>query len=179
MQKEATDFEEKYRKRKKIKERLNGWIIWENIQRLEEGTNEDIHKELLRITLKKVQTAYKESSFYKNIPSLHDGQTVQMSKGLEESKIPKSKTALIHNFPKKWTILSNYRSMTCLPMIWKILSAKIREYIYLLLEGHREFPEQQIPQGEKEDQVTYCILICPWCGLIKKKPKTSSIRGLH
>ena len=51
-----------------------------------------------------------------------------------------------HSNPKtllKGTAITNYRSITCLPMMWKILMAQIREQIYDLLISHKIFPNRQ------------------------------------
>ena len=45
--------------------------------------------------------------------------------------------------PKQRTAPNNYRPITCLTMIWKILTAQIREEIYYSLTSHRLFPEEQ------------------------------------
>ena len=43
----------------------------------------------------------------------------------------KGKTTLIQKDPNKETASNNYRPITCLPMMWKILTAQIKEK-YLL-----------------------------------------------
>ena len=55
----------------------------------------------------------------------------------------KGKTTLIQKDPSKGTSPSNYRPITCLPMMWKILTAQIREEIYCSLTCHGLFPEEQ------------------------------------
>ena len=45
--------------------------------------------------------------------------------------------------PKQITAPNNYRPLTCLPMMWKILTAQIREEIYYLLTSHGLFPGEQ------------------------------------
>ena len=45
--------------------------------------------------------------------------------------------------PLRGTALKNYTPMTCLPMMWKILSAQIREMICDSLTNHGLFPEEQ------------------------------------
>ena len=42
----------------------------------------------------------------------------------------KGKTTLIQKDPSKGTAPNNYRPITYLPMMWKILTAQIREKIY-------------------------------------------------
>ena len=55
----------------------------------------------------------------------------------------KGKTTLIKKDPKKGTAPNNYRPITCLPMIWKILTAQIREEIYYSLTSYGLFPDEQ------------------------------------
>ena len=45
--------------------------------------------------------------------------------------------------PLKGTALTNYRPITCLPMMWKILTVQIREKIYYLLISRGIFPDEQ------------------------------------
>ena len=54
----------------------------------------------------------------------------------------KGKSTLIQNDPSKGTAPNNYRPITCLPMMWKILTAQIREDI-LLANKSRVFPDEQ------------------------------------
>ena len=62
---------------------------------------------------------------------------LQLRKCLAEASVPewmsKEKTTLIEKDSQKGTIPSNYRPITCLPMMWKILTTQIREKIYYSL----------------------------------------------
>ena len=42
-----------------------------------------------------------------------------------------------------WTDTNNYKPITCLPMMWKISTAQIREEIYNSVRSHGLFPEEQ------------------------------------
>ena len=44
--------------------------------------------------------------------------------------------------PPKGTTPNNYRPITCLPMMWKILTAQIREEIYASLISRGLYPEE-------------------------------------
>ena len=55
----------------------------------------------------------------------------------------KGKTTLIQKDPSKGTAPNNYRPITCLPMMWKILTAQIREKIYYSLTSRGLFPDEQ------------------------------------
>ena len=45
--------------------------------------------------------------------------------------------------PPKRTVPNKYRPITCLPIMWKIITAQIREEIYYSLISCRLFPEEQ------------------------------------
>ena len=45
--------------------------------------------------------------------------------------------------PSKGTNPNNYRPITCLPMMWQIFTAQIREEIYYSLTNRGLFPEEQ------------------------------------
>ena len=55
----------------------------------------------------------------------------------------KGKSTLIQKDPNKGTAPNNYRPITCLPMMWKILTAQIREKIYYSLTSRGLFPDEQ------------------------------------
>ena len=55
----------------------------------------------------------------------------------------KRRTTIIQKDPSKRTAPSNYRPITCLPMMWKILTAQIREEIYYSLTSRGLFPDEQ------------------------------------
>ena len=70
-----------------------------------------------------------------------------MNRYLQDAQVPdwmtKGKTILILKDPSKGTTPNNYRPITCLPMMWKVLSAQIREEIYYSLISRRLFPNEQ------------------------------------
>ena len=78
---------------------------------------------------------YIHSSFYLVricwIPSIHDRLALEMNRCLQDVHVPewmtKGKTTLIQKDPSKGTAPNNYRPITCLLMMWKILTAQIRE----------------------------------------------------
>ena len=55
----------------------------------------------------------------------------------------KGRTTLIQKEPNKGTAPNNYRLITCLPMMWIILTAQIREEIYHSLTSRGLFPDEQ------------------------------------
>ena len=60
-----------------------------------------------------------------------------------KKQLTKGKTTLIQKDPKKETVSNNYRPITCLSIIWKILTAQIREEIYYSLISRDLFPDEQ------------------------------------
>ena len=70
-----------------------------------------------------------------------------MNRCLQEAHVPewmtKGKTTLIQKDPLKKPPPNNYRPIICLPMMWKILTAQIREEIYYSLTSRRLFPKEQ------------------------------------
>ena len=64
--------------------------------------------------------------------------------GLQVSEwMTKGKTTLIQKDPIRGTAPNNYRPITCLPSIWKILTAQITEKIYYSLTSRGLFPDEQ------------------------------------
>ena len=55
----------------------------------------------------------------------------------------KVRTTLIQKDPSKGTATNNYRAMTCLPVMWKILTAQIKEDIYYSLRSRGLFPKKR------------------------------------
>ena len=58
--------------------------------------------------------------------------------------------------PKKGTASNSYRPITCLQMIWKILTAQISEKIYYSLISRRLLPEGQ--KGPEEQESYYTLI---------------------
>ena len=50
---------------------------------------------------------------------------------------------LIQKDPSKGNVPNNYRPITCLPMMWKILTAQLGEKIYSSLTNRGLFPDEQ------------------------------------
>ena len=70
-----------------------------------------------------------------------------MNRCLQDAQVPdwmaKRKITLIQKDPRKGTAPNNYRPITCLPMMWKILTAQLREEIYYSLTRRGLFPDEQ------------------------------------
>ena len=65
---------------------------------------------------------------------------------VEEGNVPrwctKGRTVLIMKDPVKGTTASNYRPITCLPLMWKLLTGIITEEMYSFLEERNLLPEE-------------------------------------
>ena len=70
-----------------------------------------------------------------------------MNRYLQRAHLPewmtKGRTTLIQKALNKGTAPNNYRPITCLQMVWKILTAQIREEIYYSLTSRGLFPDEQ------------------------------------
>ena len=123
------------------------------LEGLKEDPKVEIHIELLKKTLKKISNWKKPGHdgihgfWLKKFTSIHDRLALEMNRRLQDAQVPdwmtKGKTTLIQKDPSKGNAPYNYRPITCLPMMWKILTAQIREEIYYSLTRHRLFPDEQ------------------------------------
>ena len=64
------------------------------------------------------------------------------------------KTTLIVKDVEKGNEVSNYRPITCLPLMWKLLTAVISDAIYDHLERRQLLPEEQKPGCIKNSRGT-------------------------
>ena len=108
---------------------------------------------ILKETLKKISNRKTpghdgiQGFWFKKFTFIHDRLALEMNRCLQDAQVPdwitEGKTTLIQKDPRKGTAPNNYRPITCLPMMWKILTAQIREEIYYLLTSRGLFPEEQ------------------------------------
>ena len=131
---------------------------WKNdmtraLEGLEEGPKAEIHIELLKKTLKKISNWKTPGHdginglWFKKFTPIHDRLALEMNRCLQDAQVPdsmtKGKITLIQKNPSKETAPNNYRTITCLPMMWKILTAQIKEEIYYSLTSRGLFPDEQ------------------------------------
>ena len=120
------------------------WInfIKKELLGLEDSTETNIHLDSKRVTPNKVpncKTPDHDGMYEIWVKKTHPSMTDCFSNWMNASIfewITKDKTTLTQKdpTPEKWTIPSNYGHITCLSMMWKILTSQTREYIYYLLE---------------------------------------------
>ena len=115
------------------------WInnITRELEGLEEGSEMEIHVDLLKTTLKRISNWKTPGHdgihgfWFKKFTSIHDRLALEMNRCLQDAQVPewmtKGKTTLIQKDPSKGTASNNYRPITYLPMMWKILTAQIRK----------------------------------------------------
>ena len=131
------------------------WInyITRKLDGLEEGPKMEIHVDLLKTTLKRISN-WKVSGhdgihgfWFKKFTSLYGRLALEMNRYLQDVQVPewmtKGKVTLIQKDRSKGTAPNNYRTITCLPIMWKILAAQIKERIYYSLTNRGLFPDEQ------------------------------------
>ena len=85
--------------------------------------------------------------WFKKFTSIHNRLVLEMNRCPQGAQVPewmnKGKITLIQKDPSKGTAPNKYRPITCLPMMWKILTAQVWEEIYYSLTSHGLFPKEQ------------------------------------
>lgn len=83
----------------------------------------------------------------KKFTSLHDRLANQLNDCFRSGRVPawmtKGKTVLIQKDKAKGTVVGNYRPITCLPLMWKVLTGIIYHHMYQHLENHGILPQEQ------------------------------------
>ncbi len=83
----------------------------------------------------------------KNFRTLHERMALQLQDCLGHGKVPcwmtEARTVLIMKDVKKGNIVSNYRPITCLPVMYKLLTSMIAEDLYRHMDDQQLFPEEQ------------------------------------
>ena len=59
------------------------------------------------------------------------------------SWLTRGRTSLLQKDKNKGNVASNYRSITCLPLMWKLLTGVIADQIYAPLDQEKLLPEEQ------------------------------------
>ena len=83
----------------------------------------------------------------KNLTPLHDTLMVHLEDwlgyGVITEWLAKRRTVLMQKDKTKGNIASNYRPITCLPLVWKSLTGVLAGEVYDYLERKRLLPEEQ------------------------------------
>lgn len=85
--------------------------------------------------------------WFKKFSSLHSHIVEALGRCLEEGNVPewmvKGRTVLIQKDATKGTSPGNYRPITCLPLMWKLLSGIFAEEMYDHLDNNHVLPDEQ------------------------------------
>ena len=83
----------------------------------------------------------------KNCSSLLERVRLQLKEclysGFVSSWLTRERTSLLHKDKRKDNVASNYRPITCLPLMWKLLTGVIADQIYAHLDQQKLLPEEQ------------------------------------
>ena len=85
--------------------------------------------------------------WFKKFTHLHGRITKHLQECLEVGRVPEwmttGRTSLIRKDPLKGNTASNYRPITCLPLMWKLLTSIISEQMYAHLISNELLPDEQ------------------------------------
>ena len=84
----------------------------------------------------------------KRLDKIHERIATQLNEILEETKemqswITYGKTVLCQKDPVKGNSVENFRPITCLPLMWKLLTDIISENTYCFMENEKLLPEEK------------------------------------
>ena len=83
----------------------------------------------------------------KNFSSLHERVRLPLKECLDSGFVPswltRGRTSLLQKDKSKGNVASNYRPITCLPLMWKLLTGVIADQIHAHLDQEKLLPEEQ------------------------------------
>ena len=83
----------------------------------------------------------------KSFSSLHESVRLQLKECLDSGFVPswltRGRTSLLQKDKSKGNVASNYRPITCLPLMWKLLTGVIADQIYAHLDQEKLLLEEQ------------------------------------
>ena len=83
----------------------------------------------------------------KNLSNLHNSIALQLDRCFQENNLLKwmvtGKTLLCIKEIPKGNLVSNFRPITCLPLIWKLLTGNLAEELYEHVENTNSLPWEQ------------------------------------
>ena len=120
----------------------------------------DITTEMIKEQVKKIPNWKSpgpdevQGYWLKNIPALHERGAKQMDNNLcNAEEIPNwmtvCKTVLCQKDPSKGNAVDNYRPISCLPLMWKLMTGTIAESIYNFLDVNDKLPLNKKDAGKK------------------------------
>ena len=112
-----------------------------------------ITTEKMRIILKKMPNWKApgpdrvQGYWLKNFKNAHESLRLHLSECLESATVPdwmtSGRTVLIQKEKSKGNVPSNYRPITCLPLVWKLMTGIVADEIYIHLDENDVLPEEQ------------------------------------
>ena len=85
--------------------------------------------------------------WFKKITALQNAMALGLDDCLKTGNVPdwmvKKSTVLIQKDSAKGTVVSNYRAITCLPIMWKLLTGIFAEETYDHLKDNNLLPDEQ------------------------------------
>ena len=129
------------------------------LQEIKEKENERIRQRFPEITTSTVRNQLKRISnwkapgpdevhgyWLKNFRVLHQRMAEQLQHCINNHQAPEwmstGRTALVQKDKSKGNVANNYRPITCLPVMWKLLTGIISEMLYNYLEETNTIPHQ-------------------------------------
>ena len=83
----------------------------------------------------------------KNFSSLHERVKLQLKEWLDSGFVPswltRGRTSLLQKNKSKGNVASNYRAITCLPLMWKLMTGVVADQIYVHIDQQKVLPEEQ------------------------------------
>ena len=83
----------------------------------------------------------------KSFSSLHERVRLQLKECLDSGFVPswltRGRTLLLQKDKSKGNVASNYRPITCLPLMWKLLTGVIADQIHVQLDQEKLLSEEQ------------------------------------
>ena len=77
---------------------------------------------------------------------MHEKVSLQLKECLDCGFVPtwltRGRTLLLHKDKNKGNVVSNYRPITCLPLMWKLFTDLIAGQIYAHLDQEKLLPEE-------------------------------------
>ena len=78
---------------------------------------------------------------------MHERVRLQLKDCLDSGFVPswltRGRTSLLQRDKSKGNVPSNYRHITCLPLMWKLLTGVIADQIYAQLDQEKLLTEEQ------------------------------------
>ena len=84
----------------------------------------------------------------KKLTNLHEGTAFQLNKILNENQqlsdwLTYGRTVLCHKDRTKGNAVDNYRPISCLPLMWKLLTGIISKHLYIFCKKRRYYPKNK------------------------------------